>query len=190
MLIARFTDCKASSRHFKTPLTSTTAVRMQAEGAATTEARPEARISGPDMTGIAIRQLMPLVHGTRAASLHRHSPWHSLLDKGQQDDRPRAILLTGSSQRTRPYFGRSETASLRRHRAKLQQIADCRLQISDDGSRFQVWGPRFQISDFRWGRKGGGPTLHMREKVVEACRRPVQRSSRDECARQISCPRN
>jgi hypothetical protein len=28
--------------------------------------------------------------------------------------------------------------------------------------------------------------LHMREKVVEACRRPVQRStSRDECARQI-----
>ena len=117
----------------QTPLTSTTAVRMQAEGAATTEARPEARISGPDMTGIAIRQLMPLVHGTRAASLHRHSPWHSLLDKGQQDDRPRAILLTGSSQRTRPYFGRSETASLRRHRAKLQQIADCRLQISGVG---------------------------------------------------------
>ena len=27
--------------------------------------------------------------------------------------------------------------------------------------------------------------MHMREKTVEACRRPVQRSSRVECARQI-----
>ena len=27
--------------------------------------------------------------------------------------------------------------------------------------------------------------MHMREKAVEACRRPVQRSSRVECARQI-----
>ena len=151
---------------------------MQAEGAATTEARPEARISGPDMTGIAIRQLMPLVHGTRAASLHRHSPWHSLLDKGQQDDRPRAILLTGSSQRTRPYFGRSETASLRRHRAKLQQIADCRLQISDDGSRFLVWEPdfRFQISDGE-GKGGGGNLAHEGEdcgSLQEACPEVVQ----------------
>ena len=41
---------------------------------------------------------------------------------------------------------------------------------------------RFQISD---GEERGGATLHMREKAVEPCRRPVQRSSRDECARQI-----
>jgi hypothetical protein len=44
---------------------------------------------------------------------------------------------------------------------------------------------RFQISDGE-GEGGGGATLHMREKTVEACRRPVQRSSRVECARQIS----
>ena len=136
----------------QTPLTSTTAVRMLAEGAATAAAWPEARISGPDMTGIAIRQLMLLVHGTRTAQrgpLDRPQSSTACWIKDRMTS-PRAILLTGSSQRIRPYVGRPETASLRRHRAKLQQIADCRLQISDDGSRFLVWGARFQISDFRW----------------------------------------
>ena len=133
----------------QTPLTSTTAVRMLAEGAATAAAWPEARISGPDMTGIAIRQLMLLVHGTRTA---QRGP----LDRPQSStacwitDRmtsPRAILLTGSSQRIRPYVGRPETASLRHHRAKLQQIADCRLQTM--GADFWFGEPdfRFQISD-------------------------------------------
>ena len=53
------------------------------------------------------------------------------------------------------------------------------------GADFRFGDPdfRFQISD---GEGGGGGPLHMRGKVVEACRRPVQRSSRDECARQIS----
>jgi hypothetical protein len=121
----------------QTPLTSTTAVRMLAEGAATAAAWPEARISAPDMTGIAIRQLMLLVHGTRTAQrgpLDRPQSSTACWIKDMMKS-PHAILLTGSSQRIRPYVGRPETASLRRHRAKLQQIADCRLQISDDGSR-------------------------------------------------------
>jgi len=148
MLIARFTDCKASSRHFKTPLTSTTAVRMLAEGAATAAAWPEARISGPDMTGIAIHLLMLLVHGTRTAQrgpLDRPQSSTACWIKDRMTS-PRAILLTCSSQRIRPYVGRPETASLRRHRAKVQQIADCRFQTM--GVDFWVGKPdfRFQIS--------------------------------------------
>ena len=70
----------------QTPLTFTTAVRMLAEGVATAAAWPEARISGSDITGIAIRQLMQLVHGTRTHSSARASgpatKLHGLLDKG------------------------------------------------------------------------------------------------------------
>ena len=140
---------------------------------------------GEDLRARHDRDRDPPAHAIGArytrSSLHRHS----LLDKGQQDDRPRAILLTGSSQRTRPYFGRPETASLRRHRAKLQQIADCRLQISDDGSRFQVLGDpdfRFQISDGEGrgggGGGGGGNLAHEGEgcgSLQEACPEVVQR---------------
>ena len=84
----------------QTPLTSTTAVRMLAEGAATAAAWPEARISAPDMTGIAIRQLMLLVHGTRTAQrgpLDRPQSSTACWIKDMMTS-PRAILLTGSSQ--------------------------------------------------------------------------------------------
>ena len=156
MLIARFTDCKASSRHFKTPLTSTTAVRMQAEGAATTEARPEARISGPDMTGIAIRQLMPLVHGTRAAhstgTAHGTACW--IMDSRMTGRVP--------SSSPAPLSASAHTSGGQRQLAcdaivlscSRLQIADCRFQTMGADFWFEEPDFRFQISDFRWG--GGG----------------------------------
>ena len=53
----------------------------------------------------------------------------------------------------------------------------------------QISGLRFQISDFRWGRcGGGGATLHMREKVVEACRRPFHRGRQHHLSQNLVKP--
>ena len=175
MLIARFTDCKASSRHFKTPLTSTTAVRMQAEGAATTEARPEARISGPDMTGIAIRQLMPLVHGTRAAHSTGTACWI-------KDSRMTGRVPSSSPA---PLSAPAHTSGGQRQLAcdaivlscSRLQIADCRFQTMGADFRFGDPDFRFQISDGE-GVGGGGNLAHEGEgcgSLQEACPEVVQR---------------
>ena len=67
------------------------------------------------------------------------------------------------------------------------QIADCRFQTM--GADFRCLGT--QISDFRFQMgKGweGGATLHMREKVVEACRRPFHRGRQHHLSQNLVKP--
>ena len=52
----------------QTPLTSTTAVCMLAEGAATAAAWPEARISAPDMTVLPIKRVGIIIFHNATAS--------------------------------------------------------------------------------------------------------------------------